>query len=433
MKTLKTRIIVYLKFLILLTLMTGCSNSGNYVKQTIMTIKVLLGNESILYKTFEDEFEREHPNINLSILINPSSSKYASNELTQLLKQEQPDLIFLTPEQYQFYSNKNFLYQLDDGIDKNLINGTIPVVNNYIKSLSNGKQFGTANSFFSKAIYYNKKIFLKNNIPFPEDNITWEKIFSIAEEFNLNNELGISFNAIGQDRIIETATYIGEGHGLQLIDFDKKKVLINSEQWLNIFRILLKSLHSNSLELDRNNQDFLSGKIAMMVSDSSLANVLKKKYSKKDLDWDVIGIPNNKVISADSSFFGLPQIISIGVNSKKIEESLDFIEFINSSFFFESLSKTPFNIGLPSKRVILEESDNKNMKVFYEFKIKQSNPIMKTTLQKELDASFKRLAEIEINKTYLGSVPLQFSLLKIKELGEQLLKKSHLNDNNNLH
>ena len=59
----------------------------------------------------------------------------------------------------------------------------IPGLLDYMKEMGGGKLYGLSPSFYSQVIFYNKDMFNKYGIPLPEDRMSWEKVFELAQRF----------------------------------------------------------------------------------------------------------------------------------------------------------------------------------------------------------------------------------------------------------
>ncbi|WP_182914470.1 extracellular solute-binding protein [Paenibacillus sp. 1011MAR3C5] len=103
------------------------------------------------------------------------SPQERKNKLIQMIETEQPDILFLYEYQFKEIASENMLMDLDTLLnqdkDNGILSGMVPVKTEYLRSIGSGKLYGLSNGFYSRALYHNKDLFDRANVPYPRDGM----------------------------------------------------------------------------------------------------------------------------------------------------------------------------------------------------------------------------------------------------------------------
>ncbi|MDN5324442.1 MAG: multiple sugar transport system substrate-binding protein [Thermosipho sp. (in: thermotogales)] len=153
---------------ILLTLIVSISFSV-----TTITISGWPGNpdEEAAIKAAVDEFNAKHSDIQINW--EPIPGNYLETLKTRLSAGTAPDIFYVDVYFFEELAGKNVLLPLDTFIKKDNFD-----LNAYFEPLVeafkfNGRVYGIAKDFSTLALYYNKEIFDKYNVPYPTNEDTW--------------------------------------------------------------------------------------------------------------------------------------------------------------------------------------------------------------------------------------------------------------------
>ncbi len=166
----------------------GCSirRPGN---QTVLTVAVRGGPADV--QAAEDlraSFEREHPRIKVRLEHIPDKQYYAKL-LTMLAGNSGPDVFGLTNGTILPHVAKGTLLDVaplmkrDGGLDK---------ADFFPKALAayrfGDKLYGMPNNFHAFALYYNKTLFDKAGVPYPNADWDWDDLLSAARKLTRDND-----------------------------------------------------------------------------------------------------------------------------------------------------------------------------------------------------------------------------------------------------
>lgn len=292
--------------------------------------------ETALLLPLIKEFERKNPDIKIEFLHIPQN--YFQKLHLLFASNLAPDVVFLNNYYAPKYVKAGLLEDLTPYIKRNEY---------FEKSLEgftfNSKIYAIPRDVSEVVVYYNKDIFKKKNIPYPDDDWTISDYVNIAgklsEDTNNDGKNDIWGSGYETDTIFWLPFLIS--NGAAILSDDGQKVMINSTaaaKALNLYSDIANRYHaapqkSQSASLTMA-QLFLQQKIAMHISGRWL---VPKYRSDAEFDWDVVRFPkgtNGSVVNIDASGYAISKA------SKHKEEAIAFVEYISSKNCLKTLSKS---------------------------------------------------------------------------------------------
>ncbi|PWV87840.1 multiple sugar transport system substrate-binding protein [Paenibacillus cellulosilyticus] len=399
----------------LVPLMAACSKGekDSSTEKRVLRIGTLYGgkdNEPWSRQQYTDTFEFTHPNIELEIVgaINNDDQRFQTydpnnqqkqpdtyEELKKMLTGQNPvDVVVIDYSQLKRLVQDNLLQQLDPLIaqDKFDLTDYVPTVLDGIKQVGDNNLYALTPTFSASALFYNKKLFQDAGVTPPTDGMFWPDIVDLARRVSKgegkDRKFGLSFNRWpGSNGIYDVQNYAST---LQLKVWDDKgeKMLVNTPGWENALNVVA-GLYKDDIVPDSDdvqkmnegkeqtgeynpvdNDWFLSGRVAMTISDFSYVNELtlaKDNAAKiKDftpVDWDVVTVPQHQEAAGVGGSIYYSQLMGINAKAQNADDAWEFIKFTNSpevaklksrsqyelssrkSFIKASESTTPFNIA----------------------------------------------------------------------------------------
>ncbi|MNW42982.1 Bacterial extracellular solute-binding protein [compost metagenome] len=436
----------------MLFILIGCSKDSNDLLQLNQKekyiVKVFYESESAFFTNYGSLLSAKYPNIDFDVIPFPNTSHLANREEVQLaydkiINEQQPDILFLFPEQLERYGNWGQLYNLDTLIaqDQFDIEHMHSTVIDYIRSIGNGQLLALTPNFYGMAVYYNKDLFDKHHISYPTDNMSWEELMTLAQQFSPDStsSYGILFNS-SNSSLFQLALNIGASNNLKYLDVQNKKITINTSSWKNIFQLVFDTYQANSIyQLAENNQlkpgmtyqdhlmlnPFNTNQVAMTVEGHYFMNDLKlveELNPKSAPKWDIVTLPSNGNESNSEDSMWIQYVLAINSKSASITAAWEIMKCINSEEFTRVALKSTLNDSLPVRRKSLVDEQH-NLDAFY--KLKMNPYISKKALDVSTDffESFKSFANTKIQEAYQGSISLDEALASIEQKGQELLYK----------
>lgn len=288
------------------------------------------------------EFEAQNPDIKIEFMHIPQN--YFQKIHLLLASNMAPDVIFINNLYLPVYAN--FLEDLSDWDQKE---------NFYKKSLDtlsyNGKLLAIPRDVSNMVVFYNKSLFDKYGIPYPQKDWTFDDLLRISLEFKKYGIFGISFES---SNIFYLPYLMSNGGGILsddlttiIIDTPQSKNAINFYSDLrNKYNVAPKKSQSASATMA---QMFLQEKLAMQVSGRWL---VPKYRESANFNWDVINFPNGtkgSIVPMDASGWAIYK------KSNNKENAVKLIKFLSSK---ENITKfTKSGLIVPARVDVANSKD----------------------------------------------------------------------------
>lgn len=407
MKNKKLLILLFMFFVFALVL------SGKYARPTDSRITIKFASwgsqsEVAILKPILSEFERENPDIKVEFVHIPQN--YFQKIHLLFASNLAPDVLFINNLYLPIYANSDVLQELPltpnpspargEGSKQNL--STFQLFNcstfysKALKALSyNNKLYAIPRDVSTLVIYYNKDLFDKYNVPYPNKYWTFDDFLILAQKLTKDTNgdgktdiWGISFE---EDLLYYLPYLMSEGGGV--LSDDLKTLIINtpkSKKGLQFYSDLRNKYHVAPTEAESASetmaQMFLQEKLAMHLSGRWL---VPKYRTDAKFGWNVINFPAGdagSIVSLDASGW------AIAKSSKHKKEAMRLIEFLASKESIEKFTQSglivPARIDVAEGEFLRDNNLPKNNKVFIDA-IKTAKPTPVSTNYGEIQDDLK--------------------------------------------
>ena len=372
---------VFLLCLLSIILLCGCTS-----KDTSTTIRFASWgskSEVEIIKPILKEFENRNQNIKIDFMHIPQN--YFQKIHLLFASNTAPDVIFVNNIYLPIYANAGVLEPLQTE--------TSSYHPQALKALSwKGKLYAIPRDVSNLAIYYNKDLFTKQNVKFPQKDWNFSEFLTTAQKLTTNNTYGISFE---EDPLFFLPYLMSEGGGIISDDLSHKIIdTPQSQKGLNFYANLRKEYHVAPLKSESASatmaQMFLQGRIAMLLSGRWLT---PKITEDAKFDWDVIPFPQGNagsIVALDASGW------AVSKSSRHKKEAIQLIEFLSSK---ENCKKfITSGLIVPARNDVQEEflKSAKGSNTFFEI-IKTSKPTPVPLNYKEILDKLSKELEYKFN------------------------------------
>ena len=306
---------IFLCFCLLLFFCTACSKSDN--KTIIKFASWGSQSEIEIIKPILAEFEKENPDLKVEFIHIPQN--YYQKIHLLFASNLAPDIIFINNLYLPVYSD--CLEDLTSYTDKNIF------FEKPLQALSyNGKILAIPRDASNMVVYYNKNLFDKYKIPYPQKDWTFDDLLKISMQFKKCGIFGISFD---EQPLFYLPYLMSNGGGI--LSDDLKTIIIDSPQsqyglnfyadLRNKYNVAPKKFQSASLTMA---QMFLQQNLAMQVSGRWL---VPKYRTTADFEWDIVNFPNGKagsIVPMDASGWAVSKF------SKNKPYAIKLIQFLSN-------------------------------------------------------------------------------------------------------
>lgn len=398
-----------------LSILAACakqnSSAGNDDTERVLRIAMLYGygHEDEWFRSqFTELFEFANPNITIELVsaVDYSSLQFNQEETEQPKPEEEmkklmqsdnpPDIVAVELNMLPELINENLLVPLDplitaDQFDTSKI---VPAVIEGIKDAApDGKLYALAPLFSSSALYYNKKMFQEKNVPFPEDQMTWDEIFNLARQLaggeGEDKVYGFSFTTYqGSDTFWDMQTYT---YPLQLSLFDPtgNYMAVDSDNWEQVWRTFVELRQEEVIPGPPNYEEwndrvragpydwdnFLSGRVAMAISGYYYINELinANRHAEMDenydgIEWDVVTVPIHPENPGVGGQISLQGLMGINANAQNQDDAWEFLKFLNGEDWARMKSRTQQALVSHMDYLKPKEGLDYNISAFYQLK-----------------------------------------------------------------
>ncbi|MNO70914.1 Bacterial extracellular solute-binding protein [compost metagenome] len=411
-------------------LSSACSSTQETIQyegdtQMQGTLKIMTNTSERSFKeNFGDLFQVKYPNIGIKLI------NYTQNNYKEIVEREKPDVFEMSLKNFKQFLEEDRLYDLNtlmnnDDFDLEEVH---PEIVNYIRQLGNGRLYGLAPFFESKAIYYNKDLFDQYQIPYPQDGMTWEEVLRLAKRFPA--ESGISglyiqdFNTFVNE--------IASSRNLKPANEKERQLAVNTESYKKVFEMITDAYESKTVVmpfLDSFNvyDPFIMGESAMTVDYYYYINN-KINWAKEEkgnhLNWELATAPVDESNREVSPYFVASGFLSVSAESENKQAAWEFVKFINSKEYAKAKSRT--NGFSPLTRTdYIYNPEGKRMEAFFTLKPDLNHSFINFDLFP--DSFFGSLGDIinsEGKAAMVGAKTLDEAIASMQQRGEQQLERS---------
>lgn len=280
---------------------SGCGGSGgNSPKQSVVKLQ-LFGDpvEIAAYKELITAFEAVNPDVKIALIPVGKQPDHMAKLTTSFVGGDPPDLFLINFRRYGQFAEKNVLEQLGPRIFER---GKIKVEDLYEQPVEaftfNGSLTCIPQNVSSLVVYYNKTLFDKAGLPYPEASWQWPAFLRAAKVMTKNTEKDGKVYGLGlEPYLIRLAPFIWQNNGEIVDDLAKPtKLTFDSPaaiEALNYVRSLQAKHHVvpplAETTAETVDSRFARGALGMLLQSRRYTATLRPI---KNLDWDVAPLPS---------------------------------------------------------------------------------------------------------------------------------------------
>ncbi len=302
-------------------------------------------------------FEEEHPGVKVHYVSGIPKEDYSEWLSGKILKGYAPDVMMLKDEDFNRFAELEILQELNPYLEKDT---GFDSKRYYETALKSGKigdvQYALPFETVPYLMFVNKTLLNKEKIDIPDNDYTFEDLYSICERITKDldgdgiiDQFGI-FKYSWQDAAIS--------NGVKLFSADGKQCYFTSNELQEAIKFT-KSLNDLNGNQKITQELFDKGKVAFMPLTYAEYRTYKaypykvKKYT--DFQWDCITLPKGKRGSNSSVVDSLN--IGMSKDSKYKELSWEFLKYMTGD---EKVQQDMF-LNAPAASVLHSVTENKSL------------------------------------------------------------------------
>jgi len=345
-----------------------------------------------IIKPILKEFEEKNPDLKVDFMHIPQN--YFQKIHLLFASNTAPDVIFINNLYLPIYANAGLLMPVQEDYAE-LEKVFYPKA---LIALSwNGELYAIPRDISNLVIYYNKDIFDKYNIAYPNSGWTFDDFLKTAQKLTHKPQIfGVSFD---EESLYYLPFVMSEGGGI--LSDNLSELIIDSKEsrkGLDFYADLRKKYDvapkKNESASATMAQMFLQERLAMHLS----GRWLTPKYREEaKFDWDVAAFPKGdkgSIVPMDASGWAVAKSSKHPAEAKKLVEFLSSKESIEK--FAESGLIVPARIDVANSKYFLDNKKPQNAKAFLET-IETSKPTPVSVNYNEILDKLKEKLEYKFN------------------------------------
>lgn len=323
--------------LIVMAVVAGCGGRDSSVTTLRFTS---WGNdvEEANLRALVAEFERRHPKIKVELEIVPWARMFDKLMISSAGGRP-PDVTRISSEWFPPIAAKGLLEPLDGYVkrdDYDLDDFYPEAIDAWGKY--DGVLYEIPTDIDVYALYYNKTMFDKYKVPYPDWSWDWKKYIEVARKFtkDLNGDGRLDQWGCSPDQWWESYVYANGG---TILSKDNNRCTLNQPKAYEALQFMTDIVNKykvapapEDLQSLGTSKLFTSGKIAMVVSGSWAAELIYKNEIR-DFEYDVAPLPAGP--AGRATFFG-GAAYAVLSRSKHKEEAWELVKWMTGKEYQES-------------------------------------------------------------------------------------------------
>lgn len=341
----KKYVLILLSVLLVIAL-AGCSSGAGNKEGTDSTsesqnveLQMVFwdSNQEAGLKAMADDFTAKNPNYKITIQTIPWND-YWTKLQASATGGNMPDIVVMHPNQVKNYAEGGMLMDLTDMLSNSQITSLDKFPQLVVDDFTvDGKYYGVPKDIGSIALVYNKDLFDKAGVPYPNENWTWDDMMNAAQKITNKSEgiYGFAAPNEGQDFYWNLIWQ----NGGDMVSKDGKTSTFDSPEVIEAMKFALsfieKGYSPTVAEFSNMHYDkyFEAGKVGMLFAGSWK---LTEYLNAEGLNFDVAELPKGKQRAAQAAGMAF----SISAKTKNPDAALKFVEYLGSKEAQEIQAKT---------------------------------------------------------------------------------------------
>jgi multiple sugar transport system substrate-binding protein len=308
-----------------------------------------------IYEKIVADFEKNHPSIKIKEEIGVRQEQLQ----TQMAGNSAPDVIHFANKSLADFGTRGTLLDLREYIKRDNYNIEDIYPQAFKEgSVPSGAIYGMPTTGGPEVLYYNKDLFDKAGLNYPDENWTWDDYLEAAKaltkDINQDGRIDQYGTTVGVSGWCGSLPWLWAAGG-DLMNDDVSKCIVNSPEaqtaiqflvYLDKHKAAVKS--SSATEMGGGREMFMTGKLGMFIY--LPWNTLNHLAKCKSLRWDMALVPKGPK-GRFPRYTG--ECFSIWIGSKHKEESWEFIKYLCSKEVSILFAKSNW---MPARKSVAESA-----------------------------------------------------------------------------
>jgi len=332
-----------LSLVLVLMIPTGCSLSpDNADGKTVVSYYTWTGSNSLkLLQENLAQFEKENPTIRVNLINEPGDAATGFVKLkTMLVAGTSPDVVVLYDPLFRVFSTKEVFLELDSFINKD---STFNQDDFYPRAYKfcqyQGKQLAIPRGQNTYILYYNKDLFDKAGLKYPDDTWDWNVFLSACRKLTKDTNGDGRPDQYGFRYGADPSAFIWQNGG-DYFNPEKTKCTLDKPEVIESLQFISDLINKYKIAPQASQmkdqdvfQAFMSGQVAMIYGGRFYSRVFQ---DIKGFKWDVAPPPHGKFRATQCDY----TLFAITRNSKHPEAAWKLVKFLSGPEVQKKSSRT---------------------------------------------------------------------------------------------
>jgi multiple sugar transport system substrate-binding protein len=314
-------------FVMLGFILLGCNGAKKETGKIILNFTQPINNvqQKQVFERLLQKYNELNPNVEVKLEMNQD---YYRKILVQMAGNSAPDVFFMHAVTLPSFAAKGVLLELEDYIKQEKIdlNDFYPQALNSLKF--NGKIYGLPEGCTPFVLFYNKEIFDRKKVAYPNDNWTWKEFLDTAIKLTERDNAGhITNYGFSMHYNIDWVAVFMYQNGGKFFSEDGKKLVMNSPESRQAYKFFVDLSMKHKvmpLAIEQGNQMtwdlFMTGRVAMIIDGRWMVPLYKDAKFK----WNIAMLPKGKYKKSLLTI----NAYCVNAKTKYPKESIKLLNFI---------------------------------------------------------------------------------------------------------
>lgn len=278
------------------------------------------------------KFEAQNPNITIEYTPGLSGTEYTAKLMTMVAGNSAPDVFFIGSADYRTFVDKGALMNITDKFDSNFPVEDIIDSSKEIMTVDSNI-YGISACTVSPIIYYNKDIFDKLDIPYPDADpakaMTWDEFRNLAKKLTIKNGATTEiYGAYGLETWLGRTLFYSNGGAV--FNSDYTKATMNDPKVAEVMTAIRDLRLVEGAAPDATTLENVGMSAAQMLQTGKVAMLIDGSWALQQLasmNFNVGMAPLPKFKQALTT--GQAHLHAIAANTKHPEEAWKFLTFLS--------------------------------------------------------------------------------------------------------
>ncbi|WP_070000401.1 ABC transporter substrate-binding protein [Cellulosilyticum sp. I15G10I2] len=301
------------------------------------------------------KFEAQNPNITIDYTPGLSGTEYTAKLMTMVAGNSAPDVFFIGSADYRTFVDKDALMNITDRFDSNFPVDDIIDSSKEIMTVNNNI-YGISACTVSPIIYYNKDIFDKAGLPYPDADptkaMTWEEFRTLAQKLTIKNGDSTEvYGAYGLETWLGRTLFYSNGGAV--FNADYSKATMNDPKVAEVMTAIRDLRVVDGAAPDATTLENVGMSAAQMLQTGKVAMLIDGSWALQQLasmNFNVGMAPLPKFDKALTT--GQAHLHAISATTKYPEEAWKFLTFLSGYDYQGALVSS--GLWMPNRKSMYE-------------------------------------------------------------------------------